>query len=93
MEMAQMLIVRSKTIRFLIYIVMFFPLSVAAEIVDNTDAGFSTTGVWSSSTSTPGYYGSNYLVAATGKRLGGSHVELYGRLSRELRDLSALGGV
>ena len=35
-------------------------------IVDNSDAGFSKTGVWNSSTSVPGYYGNNYLVAATG---------------------------
>ena len=33
-------------------------------IVDNGDPNFSTTGEWSSSTSTSGYYGDDYLVAA-----------------------------
>ena len=30
-------------------------------IVDNTDAGFGTTGAWTASTGLSGYYGSNYL--------------------------------
>ena len=34
-------------------------------IVDNTDAGFSASSNWAASTSTPGYYGSNYRVRAT----------------------------
>lgn len=39
-----------------------FNLAGGAEyIVDNTDAGFSTTGTWTASTSLAGYYGSNYL--------------------------------
>ncbi len=31
------------------------------EICDNTDAGFDTVGTWAASTSSPGYYGGNYL--------------------------------
>ena len=46
--------------------VIFFPLSAAADVIDNTDAGFSTTGTWSTSVSVSGYYGSDYLYAATG---------------------------
>lgn len=34
-------------------------------IVDNTDAGFTASANWTASTSTPGYYGSNYTVRAT----------------------------
>lgn len=34
-------------------------------IVDNTDAGFSASGNWATSTSTAGYYGSNYRARAT----------------------------
>lgn len=34
-------------------------------IVDNTAAGFSASTNWTASTSTPGYYGSNYRVRAT----------------------------
>jgi PKD repeat protein len=32
-----------------------------ADICDNSDAGFDTVGTWSTSTSNPGYYGSDYL--------------------------------
>ena len=32
----------------------------ATIVVDNTDSGFSTSGSWSTSSTTPGYYGSNY---------------------------------
>jgi len=35
-------------------------------IVDNTDAGFAASTNWTASTSTAGYYGSNYRVRATG---------------------------
>lgn len=34
-------------------------------IVDNTDAGFSASSNWYTSTSTPGYYGTNYHVRPT----------------------------
>ncbi|MCX7719336.1 MAG: N-acetylmuramoyl-L-alanine amidase [Candidatus Sumerlaeaceae bacterium] len=34
-------------------------------IVDNTDSGFSASTNWFASTSTPGYYGSNYRARAT----------------------------
>jgi hypothetical protein len=36
------------------------------EIVDNTDSGASFTGVWGTSTFTPGYYGPNYHFHAAG---------------------------
>ncbi len=39
-----------------------FALAATAEhIVDNTDAGFSTTGTWTTSSGLPGYHGTNYL--------------------------------
>ena len=34
-------------------------------IVDNTDSGFTASTNWATSTSTPGYYGTNYRVRAT----------------------------
>jgi len=37
-----------------------------AEIIDNTDGGFSVTGNWSNSSSITGYYGSDYRYAASG---------------------------
>jgi len=35
--------------------------STVSIIVDNTDSGFSTTGTWTTSSSTSGYYGADYL--------------------------------
>ena len=40
---------------------LFGSTSAAQIIVDNGSADFSTGGAWTASTSTPGYYGSNYL--------------------------------
>jgi hypothetical protein len=38
-------------------------LNTQMTILDNGDAGFSTTGAWTASTSVGGYYGDDYLVA------------------------------
>lgn len=40
-------------------------ISGISVIVDNTDSGFSASTNWSVSTSTPGYYGTNYRARAT----------------------------
>lgn len=41
------------------------PTSGYDEVVDNTDSGFTPGASWWTSTSTPGYYGSNYRVRST----------------------------
>jgi hypothetical protein len=52
---------------FIIGLINFFIISFGhAEILDNTDAGFSTVGSWGTSSYTPGYYGSNYRYASSG---------------------------
>jgi N-acetylmuramoyl-L-alanine amidase len=38
-------------------------MNTDTQIIDNTDAGFSTTGSWGTSTSVSGYYGANYRTA------------------------------
>jgi RHS repeat-associated protein len=42
------------------------PATPVEQIVDDTSAGFSTTGPWTSSTSVAGYLGTDYLVHAPG---------------------------
>ncbi|GAB4322200.1 MAG: hypothetical protein Kow0059_17170 [Candidatus Sumerlaeia bacterium] len=44
----------------------YTPSSHVEVIVDNAGSGFSASSSWWASTSTPGYYGSNYHVRATG---------------------------
>jgi uncharacterized repeat protein (TIGR02543 family) len=43
-----------------------FTSSVPDLIADNTDAGFTTAGLWTFGSSAPGYYGSNYRSLAAG---------------------------
>lgn len=40
--------------------------TLSGSVIDNADAGFSTVGTWTTSSSYPGYYGDNYRYAAAG---------------------------
>jgi hypothetical protein len=48
--------------------------SSTIQIVDNLDAGAALTGTWTASTSTPGYYGSNYIHDGNTGATGGKSV-------------------
>ena len=47
-----------------VYTMREMDLNTETTVIDNLDAGFSTTGLWWSSSSTAGYYGSDYMVAS-----------------------------
>ncbi len=48
------------------FLILLFSSLGHAEIIDNTDVGFSTVGSWGASSSVSGFYGSNYLWTSSG---------------------------
>lgn len=58
--------IMKKPLTSFIVALILLPITAFSAVIDNTDAGFSSSSSWTTSSFSPGFYGSNYFYALSG---------------------------